>query len=46
MFYADFILSKRHPLGHVWLAAHWDTRKLNKAEINRTDLRVCVGTLC
>ena len=44
MFYSEYILSKRGPLGQVWLAAHWDHRKLNKAEINRADIRECVST--
>jgi cohesin complex subunit SCC1 len=43
MFYSEYILSKRGPLGQVWLAAHWDHRKLNKADVNRADIRVCVG---
>jgi len=43
MFYADSILSKRGPLGQVWLAAHWDFKRLSKTEINRTDIKAAVG---
>ena len=43
MFYADSILSKRGPLGQVWLPAHWDFKRLSKTEINRTDIMAAVG---
>ena len=32
MFYAHFVLSKKGPLGKLWLAAHWE-KKLSKAHI-------------
>ena len=37
MFYSQFILSKRGPLGTIWLAAHMD-RKLNKDTITKQDI--------
>lgn len=43
MFYSQFVLAKKGPLGKVWLAAHWD-RKLTKAEIYKTDIFESVGT--
>jgi len=44
MFFSQFVLAKKGPLGNVWLAAHWD-RKLNKAEIYKTDIIESVGTI-
>lgn len=37
MFYSDVILSKRGPLGKVWLAAHFE-RKLNKSAFLQTNI--------
>jgi cohesin complex subunit SCC1 len=37
MFYSEFVLAKKSPLGHVWLAAHW-TKKLTPAMIARSDV--------
>ncbi len=42
MFYSQFVLAKKGPLGKVWLAAHWD-RKLTKAQIISTDISKSVG---
>jgi hypothetical protein len=36
-FYAPFILSKKGPLGRVWLAAHWD-KKLSKQMVTQTSI--------
>jgi hypothetical protein len=33
MFYSEAILSRRGPLGKVWLAAHWE-RKLSKTQVH------------
>jgi cohesin complex subunit SCC1 len=44
MFFSQFVLAKKGPLGNVWLAAHWD-RKLNKAEIYKTDIIESVDTI-
>lgn len=38
MFYSDVILSKRGPLGKVWLAAHFE-RKLNKTAFLQTSIQ-------
>ncbi|CAM9874071.1 unnamed protein product, partial [Heterosigma akashiwo] len=37
MFYSQYILAKKGPLGKVWLAAHWD-KKLTKIQIFSTDI--------
>jgi len=44
MFFSQFVLAKKGPLGKVWLAAHWD-RKLTKAEIYKTDIFESVETI-
>lgn len=46
MFYSDVILSKRGPLGKVWLAAHFE-RKLNKSAFLQTNIEnsVCESQL-
>lgn len=44
MFYSQFVLAKKGPLGKVWLAAHWG-KKLNKTEIFKTDIAESVGTV-
>ncbi|KAJ7593862.1 Rec8 like protein-domain-containing protein [Mycena floridula] len=41
MFYSDALLSKRGPLGKVWLAAHME-RKLSKAQTMQTDIEESV----
>lgn len=33
MFYSQIILAKKGPLAKVWLAAHWDSKKLNRPQI-------------
>eukprot|EP01125_Pyxidicula_operculata_P020867 TRINITY_DN7840_c0_g1_i1.p1 TRINITY_DN7840_c0_g1~~TRINITY_DN7840_c0_g1_i1.p1 ORF type:complete len:512 (-),score=112.76 TRINITY_DN7840_c0_g1_i1:91-1626(-) len=38
MFYEQMVLAKKGPLGHVWLAAHWE-KKLSKAQIAQTNLK-------
>jgi hypothetical protein len=42
MFYAPFILSKKGPLGRVWLAAHWD-KKLTKQMVMQTSIAKTAG---
>jgi cohesin complex subunit SCC1 len=42
MFYSAMLLSKKGPLGSIWVAAHVD-RKLTKAKIAETDIKRCVG---
>ncbi|KAL6066366.1 Double-strand-break repair protein rad21 [Balamuthia mandrillaris] len=44
MFYSQFVLAKKGPLGKVWLAAHWD-KKLSKTEIYSTDLTDSIETI-
>ena len=44
MFYSDVILSRKGPLGHIWLAAHYD-KKLTKAQIVGTDISASVVEL-
>ncbi|KAJ7593867.1 Rec8 like protein-domain-containing protein [Mycena floridula] len=43
-FYSDALLSKRGPLGKVWLAAHME-RKLSKAQTMQTDIEESVVTI-
>lgn len=42
MFYSETILSRRGPLGRVWLAAHME-RKLSKTQTLQTDIEESVG---
>ncbi|CAE6460795.1 unnamed protein product [Rhizoctonia solani] len=44
MFYSEAILSKRGPLGKVWLAAHWE-RKLSKTQTLQTDISESVDAI-
>ncbi|QRV79424.1 cohesin subunit rad21 [Ceratobasidium sp. AG-Ba] len=44
MFYAEAILSRRGPLGKVWLAAHWE-RKLSKTQTLQTDISESVDAI-
>ncbi|KAG2020491.1 Rad21 protein [Coprinopsis cinerea AmutBmut pab1-1] len=44
MFYAEAILSRRGPLGRVWLAAHME-RKLSKAQTLQTDIEQSVDAI-
>lgn len=37
MFYSEFVLAKKGPLGKVWLAAHWN-KKLTRAMIAKSDV--------
>ncbi|GAM19980.1 hypothetical protein SAMD00019534_031550 [Acytostelium subglobosum LB1] len=37
MFFSQIVLSKRGPLGKVWLAGHWD-RKLTKSHVFKTNI--------
>ncbi len=43
MFFASSLLTKKGPLGKVWLAAHWD-KKLTKIQVFQTDITKSVGT--
>ncbi|CAE6416634.1 unnamed protein product [Rhizoctonia solani] len=44
MFYSEAILSRRGPLGKVWLAAHWE-RKLSKTQTLQTDISESVDAI-
>ncbi|KAF8993721.1 Rec8 like protein-domain-containing protein [Cyathus striatus] len=44
MFYSETILSRRGPLGKVWLAAHME-RKLSKAQTLQTDIEQSVDAI-
>ncbi|CUA66660.1 Double-strand-break repair protein rad21 homolog [Rhizoctonia solani] len=44
MFYSEAILSRRGPLGKVWLAAHWE-RKLSKNQTLQTDISESVDAI-
>lgn len=44
MFYSETILSRRGPLGRVWLAAHME-RKLSKAQTLQTDIEQSVDAI-
>ncbi|KAJ7188332.1 Rec8 like protein-domain-containing protein [Mycena filopes] len=44
MFYSETILSRRGPLGKVWLAAHME-RKLSKTQTLQTDIEKSVGAI-
>ncbi|KAK0241868.1 Rec8 like protein-domain-containing protein [Armillaria nabsnona] len=44
MFYSEAILSRRGPLGKVWLAAHME-RKLSKTQTLQTDIEESVGAI-
>jgi hypothetical protein len=43
MFYSQSLLSKKGPLGHIWMMAHME-RKVTKAKIAEMDIKACVGT--
>lgn len=42
MFYSQFILAKKGPLGTIWIAAHLE-RKLKKNQVADTDIGDSVG---
>lgn len=44
MFYSQFILAKKGPLGKIWLAAHLD-KKLTKHQIFQTDIKASVESI-
>ncbi|KAK6156441.1 hypothetical protein DH2020_010689 [Rehmannia glutinosa] len=44
MFYSQFILAKKGPLGTIWIAAHLE-RKLRKNQVADTDIGVSVGAI-
>ncbi|CAK5281508.1 unnamed protein product [Mycena citricolor] len=44
MFYSETVLSRRGPLGRVWIAAHME-RKLSKAQTLQTDIEHSVGVI-
>ena len=41
MFYSQYILAKRGPLGTIWISAHLD-RRLRKQQITETDVATAV----
>ncbi|GAB5033325.1 mitotic cohesin [Nannochloropsis oceanica] len=44
MFFASSLLTKKGPLGKVWLAAHWD-KKLTKMQVFQTDITKSVDSI-
>ncbi|CAH1443841.1 unnamed protein product [Lactuca virosa] len=44
MFYSQFILAKKGPLGTIWIAAHLE-RKLRKNQVSDTDIGVSVDSI-
>eukprot|EP00041_Stephanoeca_diplocostata_P041787 m.8921 g.8921 ORF g.8921 m.8921 type:complete len:620 (+) comp6777_c0_seq2:212-2071(+) len=41
MFYSEYVLAKKGPLGKVWLAAHWE-KKLTRNQMTKSDIvEVC-----
>eukprot|EP00250_Pteridium_aquilinum_P019128 c24309_g2_i1 orf=815-4747(+) len=44
MFYSQFILAKKGPLGTIWIAAHLE-RKLRKNQVAETDIGVTVDNI-
>lgn len=44
MFYSQFILAKKGPLGTIWIAAHLE-RKLRKNQVAETDIGVTVDSI-
>jgi len=42
MFYSQSLLSKKGPLGHIWMMAHME-RKVSKAKIAEMDIKAAVG---
>ncbi|XP_043704274.1 sister chromatid cohesion 1 protein 4-like isoform X2 [Telopea speciosissima] len=44
MFYSQFILAKKGPLGNIWIAAHLE-RKLRKNQVADTDIGVSVDSI-
>ncbi|KQK11021.1 sister chromatid cohesion 1 protein 4 [Brachypodium distachyon] len=44
MFYSQFILAKKGPLGTIWIAAHLE-RKLRKNQVTDTDIGVSVDSI-
>lgn len=42
MFYSQYLLAKKGPLGKIWLAAHQE-KKLSKQQIYATDIKQVVG---
>ncbi|KAL7570185.1 hypothetical protein ACA910_020020 [Epithemia clementina (nom. ined.)] len=45
MFYSQIILAKKGPLGHLWMAAHFQDRKLSRAQIFATDIGASVESI-
>lgn len=45
MFYPQIILSKKGPLGKVWLAAHWGDKKLGRTQIFSADIPTQVDSI-
>ncbi|OAE28424.1 hypothetical protein AXG93_115s1130 [Marchantia polymorpha subsp. ruderalis] len=44
MFYSQFILAKKGPLGTIWIAAHLE-RKLRKNQVTETNISVSVDSI-
>ena len=43
MFYSSQLLSRKSPLGIVWLASHSEGKKLKRNQVGR-DVRTCART--
>ncbi|RYY82064.1 hypothetical protein EON63_14100 [archaeon] len=44
MFYSQIVLSRKGPLGRIWVAAHFDKR-LSKQQIFATDISASVDSV-
>jgi len=45
MFYSSIVLSKKGPLGKIWLAAHFSDKKLGKPQIHSTSIPSSVDSI-
>ena len=45
MFYSQIILAKKGPLGHLWMAAHFQDKKMTRKDIFATDISASVESI-
>jgi len=45
MFYSSVVLSKKGPLGQLWMAAHFQDRKFSRPQIFATDINASVDSI-
>ena len=45
MFYSQVVLSKKGPLGQLWMAAHWQDRKFSRPQIFATDINESIDSI-